>query len=138
MEQFRVGDVVVCPRMRYYSWNPHKLTTIEEICGDKVKLRFQDAFISIGEIEPVLMDSDAAKAVYADMVVAAPTLRDGEPSPTINKDMSYFMESLKRSGTADGRMVADVLNEMNFQYVHEVQHFLSQNDDMTGITLRYL
>lgn len=138
MEQFRIGDIVLYPKMRYYYWNQHKLVTIEEVYEDSVKLKLIDEPVPICDIEPVAMDSKAARAIYADITIAAPTCKYGEPAPIIQKDLSFFMDSFKKCTMMGGRSAADILAEQNFEYVHEVQHFIRQNDEFMGITLRYI
>ena len=129
--QYRIGDIIRLKDRTKYNITrlddgKCSLFTIESIDGDDIKLLDVDEFVNINEIRPVLIDSEEAKLIWEDTIIAACTILDGDEIPIIRIDKSYFMDKFKVLMQED-KSYYDIIHELGFQYVHEVQHWLYES-----------
>ena len=131
LTMYNVGDIILLKDRTKYTITrlddgKCSLFTIKSIDGDDIKLLDVDEFVNINEIRPVLIDSEEAKLIWEDTIIAACTIHDGDEIPTIRVDKSYFMDEFKKNMQED-KSYYDIIHELGFQYVHEVQHWLYES-----------
>ena len=137
--QYRIGDIILLKDRSHFTITrlddgKCSLFTVRSIDGDDIKLLDVDEFVNINEIRPVLIDSEVAKLIWEDSIIAACTINDGDEIPTIRVDKSYFMDKFKKIMQED-KSYYDIIHELGFQYVHEVQHWLYESGHVST-TLR--
>jgi len=97
---------------------------IESMSSDTVRLDHIFEPIPIYEIEPLPIDGKSDKPIYMDVVIAASTVGEGDDVPVRTIDKTYYKDALKRVFDDQGKTLYDELLQKDFQYVHEVQHWL--------------
>lgn len=91
--------------------------------------------ISLSAIEPIPIDGIADACIYFAPTIAADVVPHGMPTPSHNKDLSYYIEGFDRMHIEDTTLKTLFL-EKGFQYVHQVQHWLREEHDCDGLKIR--
>ena len=112
---------------------------IEKIFDDGfIKLKYVDNKLNIKDIHPVPADGMHDKQIYYDPIVAATTIREGDPIPVHQKDYSYYMEHFKKEEWADEKQTTwDKVDACHFRYVHEIQHWLRAETSQDGLRIHW-
>lgn len=127
-----VGDFVRLKEERLNNYSSQRLSKsdvnlckIKEILpDDQLRLDSYRGMIPTSAVEAVPVDGIADKKVYYDPVVAASTVMVGASMPVYITDRSYYMEHFKKCYNNEGKSFYDIVVENNFEFVHEVQHWL--------------
>lgn len=99
---------------------------IEASNADAVRLGYIFDLVPYWDIEPLPVDGKADKYVYLDVVVAANTVEDESQAAIRTIDKTYYVDALKKIKVEDGKTLYDEYQQQDFQYVHEVQHWLRE------------
>ena len=97
---------------------------IEASNADAVRLGYIFDLVPYWDIEPLPIGGKLDKYVYLDVVVAASTVEDASQAPIRTIDKTYFVDALKKIIVGDEKTLFDEYQQHDFQYVHEVQHWL--------------
>lgn len=142
MDAFEISDFVMLTEIKYqelvgslfYSNNVFRITDIDNSgIRAKYKLENIDDWLGHEYILAIPIDGVHDKDIYYDPVIAAPAIAPGQPIPVRNTDYSYYMDHFKR-WTYQGKSYAELVNEANCQFVHEVQHYM--REELGGCELR--
>ena len=98
---------------------------IESHTADAVRLGYISEFVPYWDIEPIPIDGKSDKPVYLKTIVAASTVTDVMQAPVRKIDRTYYVDALKKIGN-NGKTLYDEFIQQDFQYVHEVQHWLRE------------
>lgn len=100
---------------------------IESMSDDAVQLEFIFDTVPYWDIEPLPIDGKSDRYIYLDVVVAATTVSKESEVPIRKIDRkTYYVDALKKITKEDGTTLYDEYKQQDFQYVHEVQHWLRQ------------
>lgn len=91
--------------------------------------------IPLSAIEPIPIDGISDACIYYDPIIAADIIPHGMPIPTHNKDLSYYIDGFDRMHIEDTTLKTLFL-EKDFQFVHQVQHWLREEQDCDGLKIR--
>ena len=72
--------------------------------------------VSISDIKPIEIDSELAKNITLDFIVAANYIREGERIPTTTRPKNYFLDELKEHHSD--------IDVLSLKYIHEIQELL--------------
>ena len=108
----------------WFKDNAFSITEVRE--GGVVSLFELDTLIPVGELRPMPMGKKYAGNIYYDPVIAASIIGPNDEIPVHCTDYSFFMDHLERVTEEDGTSVRSLVEEQNFKYVHEVQHWLRE------------
>ena len=97
---------------------------IEASNADAVRLGYIFDLVPYWDIDPLPIGGKLDKYVYLDVVVAASTVEDASQAPIRTIDKTYFVDALKKIIVGDEKTLFDEYQQHDFQYVHEVQHWL--------------
>lgn len=106
-----------------WSENVFRILSIDE---SKVRLSDIDTDIPINAIEPIPIDSVADSCIYYDPSLAANIIPPGEPISVHQRNTLYYVEGFETMHV-NGHTLKDEFLAKNFKYVHEVQHWLSED-----------
>lgn len=90
--------------------------------------------IPLSAIEPIPIDSVSDTCIYYDPALAADIDPNIMPTPTHNKDLSYYIDGFDRMHIGNTTLKALFLKK-GFQYVHQVQHWLREDHDCDGLKI---
>lgn len=97
---------------------------IESMSDDAVRLEFIFDTVPYWDIEPLPIDGKSDRFIYLDVVAATTVAKESDvPIRKIDKK-TYYVDALKKITKEDGTTLYDEYMHQNFQYVHEVQHWL--------------
>ena len=125
---FEVGDLVIDSQAPYQSWNPkkyHKLTAEDLV------------LLPCERFTPIPINGKDDAGIYADVVVAATSIRHYEEIPVMKTHDEYYMEHFDIICFENGYTLKDIIEGKNFNFVHEIQQFLRNSEYGQGITLRF-
>lgn len=138
MEQikYEIGDIVILQDRTKYKVSrlddgACDLFIIKSINGNAVKLHDVEEDVTLSELSPLLIDGIHDKLIWEDSIIAASTVKPGDPLPIYHIDKSYFMDKYK-SVFEDGNSFYDMIIEKQLKYVHEVQHWLRENGHVSS------
>lgn len=98
---------------------------IEKILpGGLLELDLYNGMIPTNSVEAIPINGDVDKCFYYDPVIAAATVNTNSPLPVYNTDYSYYLEHFKRCYLDKNKSYYDIVKEKEFEFVHEVQHWL--------------
>ena len=98
---------------------------LEEILPDGLlKLDIYNGMIPMNAVEAIPINGIDDKSIYYDPVIAAATVDVNAPIPVHYTDKSYYLEHFKRCYVYDAKSFHDIVKEKEFEFVHEVQHWL--------------
>lgn len=72
--------------------------------------------VSKSDIKPIEIDSELAKNITLDCVIAANYIRQGDEIPTTTRPKNYFLDELKEHHSD--------IDVLSVKYIHEVQELL--------------
>lgn len=129
INNFRVGDFVkirdeVFPSYKDYYTNKDNVFCIKKFHEDFCELEELRVSLLINELEPILIDGVHDKNIYFDPVVAAPVVAIGDEIPSAKADYSYYLDEFEKVLDENGRSFKSIIQENEYQFVHEVQHWL--------------
>ena len=107
--------------------------TISNISSDgQIMTKESNIPLSITEIEALLIDGKEDAIVYYDPKLMASVVGSNDEVPSFKVDYSYFMEHFKRCITGNISFY-DLVKKRRFQFVHEVQNWLSDEFHDDGL-----
>lgn len=115
----------------WFKDNAFEITKAEE--SGMVSLFELDTLISVEELRPMPIGRKYAGNIYYDPIIAASVVGAGDEIPVHRTDYSYFMDAFVRVTEEDETTLLTLVEEQNFKYVHEVQHWLRErygSDDL--------
>ena len=95
---------------------------------------FQDK-IPITQLQAVPIDGKSDLAIYYDPPVAASIVNPGKHIPVHHTDYSYYMDSFAKHKEGD-KTYKQMVEEQGFQFVHEVQHWLKENEGASYLRIK--
>ena len=112
---------------------------IEKIFDDGfIKLKYVKNKLKLKEMQPIPIDGVHDKQIYYDPIVAATTIREGDPIPIRQTDYSYYMEHFKNEiWSEDKQTTWEKVNACHFRYVHEIQHWLRSETSQDGMRIHW-
>jgi len=131
--RFERKDIVRLRNRKHYEVNrlddgKYSLFTIETIESDGAELQNVVGKIPFSDLEPVSISEKDAKYIYFSYSVAASMVGSDEQIPIHTIDKSYFLDAFKKTYTEDQTLYYDVVKHAKMEYVHEVQHWLRNNN----------
>lgn len=90
----------------------------------RISLMELDEPISAKDILPMPINKKYAGNIYYDPVIAASVVGPDDDIPVHYTDYTYFKDSFGKVTEEDGRTLQTLVEEQEFKYVHEVQHWL--------------
>lgn len=99
------------------------------------KLNEYFAEVPINQLQYIPIDSISDSMIYYDPPVAASIIEPGQPIPVHQTDYSYYMDSFANLKMGD-KTYKQIVEEKEFQFVHEVQHWLKENDGVSYLKIR--
>ena len=128
MENFRKGDFIRLKDIDRWQVNRISGKTINVFKIDSISPEFVEVNnckekIPISDIEPIPINGRDDSKIYYDPIIAASIVFPGDPVPIHRKDFSYYYDSFKRH-FFQNKNYQELIKELDFQYVHQVQHFL--------------
>ncbi len=115
-------------------WFSDNTFVITRVYNDGVvKLKELDEPVTISDVLPVTISKRTAGNIYYDPVIAASIVRSGDEIPAYSTDYTYFMEHFERVLESDGSTFRTRVEEQEFKYVHELQHWMREkggSDDL--------
>lgn len=139
MEQFRKGDFIRLKNKEQHQidWYFDERVNIFQILvidSDFVVLNNCKESIHKSDIEPISMNGKDDFQIYCvHENIMATYVENNDSAPISKTDYTYYGEALKSCTDWDKRNYHDLITDQSFQYVHEVQHFLV--DQNSGIKL---
>lgn len=130
---FQKGDIVKLTEDRFdiISINllfPQNLFYVDDVDDEKnrITLRSVEGGFSFADILPVAVNGAEDKDIYYDPIVAASVVGlDGE-IPAYHRDSSmYYMDSLRKSYNTKGESYYSLIQKLQLNYVHEIQHYFT-------------
>ncbi len=139
MKGFRTGDFIRLKNMDRWQINriSGKMINVFEINNiepEYVRVNNCKEKIPISEIEPIPINGKDDSKIYYDPIVAASTVFPGDPIPIHKEDYSYYYDSLKKH-SFQNKNFQELIKEQGLQYVHQVQHFLSDKFHDDGLKI---
>lgn len=129
--KYRTNDLVRIKEKEYnlYAkdvlWNENVFRILAND-GSNVKLSDIDIVVPINAVEPIPIDGVADSCIYYDPALAANIIPFEQPIPTHQRNTSYYVEGFETMHV-DGHSLKDEFLSKNFRFVHEVQHWLSED-----------
>ena len=129
---FEINDLVRIKEQKYthYAkkiiWNEN-VFRILSIDKTIVKLSNIDNDIPIDFIEPIPIDGVADSCIYYDPTIAADIIFSGILTHGHQKNTSYYLDGFETIHI-DEHTLKDEFLSLNFKYVHEVQHWLREDN----------
>lgn len=131
---FEKNLVLYPSEMRYME----NIFTVDDVSDDgQVVVREAKVPLKIGDIEAVLVDGKEDGVVYYDPDLAADIIADGQSTRPHNRNYSYYLEQFKKSFDADGESYYEKINKAGIQFVHEIQHWMSDEMQDNGLKLHH-
>jgi len=121
-ENFEKGDFIKLQNPLKYSnkqLDPLNIFQISEINGEIACLSNVSEKLSLSELLPIpISKKNDDRWIY----YSCPTFAAYQKSAPFSTDYSYYMDYLK----SEEKPLYDMIMEKNFEYVHEIQHFLKE------------
>ena len=95
---------------------------------------FEDP-IPIAQLQAIPIDGQSDGMIYYDPVVAASIIKSDQPIPMYHTDYLYYMDSFINCKQGD-KTYNQIVQEMEFQFVHEVQQWLIENEGTSYLKIR--
>jgi disulfide oxidoreductase YuzD len=142
MQSFRKGDFIRLKKMSDYKIDRfiNKEVNVFEIIVIKdeyVVISNCQSKIPLSDIEPILINGIDDLNIYYDPIICASCIAPYEKAPVSKKDCSYFFESFKRHTYKD-KNFQEIIKDLGYKYVHEVQHFLFDELNKRKLTINAL
>ena len=87
------------------------------------------------DIEAVIIDGKEDAKVYYQPGIMASVVMPGQSIPAHKTDYSYFMDHFKKCFNINNKSYYDLVKESGFQFVHEVQHWLTDRMGDNGLKI---
>lgn len=142
MESFRKGDFIRLKKMSNYKTDRliNKEVNVFEIIvieNEYVVISNCQNKILISDLEPIHINGIDDLNIYYDPIICASYVDPNEPAPVSKTDYSYFFESFKRHIYRDENL-QEIIVGLGHKYVHEVQHFLLDKLNNSGLKINAL
>ena len=139
MEDYRLGDFVRLKNVAAYqidrlSGRKTNIFEINKIDSEYLEVNNCKEKIPFSEIESIPINGSDDLEIYYDPIVAASIVFPGEPIPIREIDRSYYYHTFKRC-YYDQKNYQELINEQGLQFVHQVQHFLSDEFHDKGLKI---
>lgn len=126
-QQFVIGDFVRLKELqKFINIRVNKkinIFEIKDIGNEYIRLDNIEPIVPLFAIEPIPINGIDDKEIYYDPIIMASFVRSGDPVPAYTRDDSYYVDSFSRTIYKE-RTLKEMIEEKQFKYVHEVQHFL--------------
>ena len=93
------------------------------------------AEVPIIQLQYIPIDSISDSMIYYDPPVAASVVTPGQPIPVHKTDYSYYMDGFANHKMGD-KTYKQIVEEKEFQFVHEVQHWLKENEGASYLKIK--
>jgi len=139
MEVFRKGDFIRLKniddyQIERYSGENVNIFEISDIELDFVRVLGCKNNIQISDIDSIPINGKDDFQIYYDPIVCASIVGINDPAPVRHKDYSYYFEAFKRS-SYQNKNFQELIKERGLKYVHEVQHFLTDEFQDNGLKI---
>lgn len=138
---FEVGDIVKLVNPEKYTQSfiyKENLFKIAAIHPDGIKLSGQERPLTTKDILPVKIDRTEDSDIYYAPVIAAATVLPNQPIPAYWTDDSYYLDVFEKVRIEKSdKTLLDLVREQDFEYVHEVQHFLRRRYGSDDLKINY-
>ncbi len=139
--QFEAGDMVklAAPeKFRNSLIFKENVFKIVAMYDEGIKLSFSDQIVTAADILPVKIDGAEDRSIYYDPIIAASIVLPGQPIPVHHRDYTYYFDAFaKMKIEKSDKTLQDLVREQNFEYVHEIQHFLRQRYQNDELEINY-
>lgn len=127
---YRTGDFVMLKNINDHkverTWNPTlNIFEILDILPDGFNLRYIDRVVTKDDVLPIPINGKDERWIYYDPVIAAAVVRPEDTAPVHSTDYTYYFDAFARSHTENGKTFQEIIREKGLQFVHEIQHYLS-------------
>lgn len=134
MENFKQGDFVLLENRAKYNITrlddgECHLFQIAQIQSGGVQLHGVGQFVPLRELLPFPIDSQEARLIYYDPIIAASMVAEGEDLPIHTTNYAYFMDAFKSVFSYKHVSYFNLVHKAKFKYVHEVQHWLESGHE---------
>lgn len=131
MEPLQNGDFIKLKDAKYkdiedsllFKVNVFRIKHIDEK-KKEIELVNIDDKIPLDNIEAIPIDGKHDLRIYYDPIIAASIVGKNDPLPIHSTDYRYYLEHFKNNSIENEGTMYDELKRNNFQFVHEVQHWL--------------
>lgn len=138
---FEIGDLVklVNPTKNNKSFifkeNVFKIVTMNP---DRFNLYGLEQAVMTEDILPIKINGTEDRIIYYRPITAG-SIRQGNRVPTHNCNChSYYLDDFaKRKISNSDKTLQDLVREQNFEYVHEIQHFLRRKFGNDYLKINY-
>lgn len=114
------------------------LFTIKNLGEDLVQLEQIDSVsYNYDEIEAVLIDSQEDAEIYYNPIIAAAIIKDGDSLPEFKIDYRNYLLQFEEVLNSNGESYYDLIRSKGFRFVHEVQHWLQDEDNYSSLRINY-
>ena len=142
MEPYRQGDFVqIIDNTKYQidriSGKNVNVFEIRETEAEFVKLIDCRARIPLREIQPIPINGKDDLKIYYSPVVMATIVGPDDPTPIHRINYSYYLKTFESCSYKD-QSFKELIDERNFRYVHEIQHYLFDELNCEGLEINLL
>lgn len=95
------------------------------------------AEVPINQLQYIPIDSISDSMIYYDSLVAASVEKPDQPIPVHQTNYSYYMDSFANLNMGD-KTYKQIVEEKEFQFVHEVQHWLKENEGVSCLKIKQI
>lgn len=139
--RFEVGDMVKLAdpeKFKGFSIFRENVFKIAVMNNEEIKLSGLERIVTAADILPVKIDGAEDRSIYYDPIIAGSTVLPGQPIPVHHTDYTYYFNAFaKMKFEKSDKTLQDIVREQNFEYVHEVQHFLRQRYQNDELRINY-
>ena len=134
---FEIGDIVklVNPQKIDQSFifneNVFKIAAVNP---DRFNLSGLKQAVTTEDILPIKIDGIEDRIIYYRPIIAGSTVLPGQPVPVHTTEYTYYLDAFAKVKLENSdKTLQDLVREQDFEYVHEIQHFLRRryhNDEL--------
>lgn len=106
-------------------WNEN-VFRILSLSNDSVTLSDINGEVPLFAIEPIPINGKDDSCIYYDPMIAADIIEEGTHIKCRNRNTSYYVDGFATMHIGD-RTLQDEFREKEFEFVHEIQHWLREN-----------
>ena len=139
MELLRKGDFIRLKniadyQIERYSGETVNIFEISDIELDFIRVLGCKNNIPISDIDSIPINGKDDFQIYYDPIVCASIVGVNDPAPIRKKDYSYYFDAFKNY-FFENKNFQELVKERGLKYVHEIQHFLTDEFQDTGLEI---
>lgn len=139
MELLRKGDFIRLKniadyQIERYSGETVNIFEISDIELDFIRVLGCKNNIPISDIDSIPISGKDDFQIYYDPIVCASIVGVNDPAPIRKKDYSYYFDAFKNY-FFENKNFQELVKERGLKYVHEIQHFLTDEFQDTGLEI---